>query len=120
MTSKLTILARINRNKPTKAEGLFWNMVARRKLTDFRILRQKPIASFIVDFYCPKLKLVIEIDGSSLTNRDEFDIGREMKLHAMGIVVIRYDNEQVISKLEDVFNHLRMVLETRVEELDNC
>ena len=62
----LTVLARENRNNPTKAESKIWSAVLRmRQFASYKFLRQKPIANYIVDFYCSELCLVIEIDGDS-------------------------------------------------------
>ena len=62
---KLKQLARNLRNNSTLSEVLFWNEVKGKKILGLQFLRQKPIGEFIVDFYCPKLKLAIEIDGES-------------------------------------------------------
>jgi very-short-patch-repair endonuclease len=52
-------------NNSTLAEVLLWNQLKRRKMLGYQFMRQKPIHHFIVDFYCSKMKLVIEIDGES-------------------------------------------------------
>jgi very-short-patch-repair endonuclease len=57
--------AREPRKNSTLAEVLLWNQLKRRKMLGYSFLRQRPILNYIVDFYCPKLKLVIEIDGDS-------------------------------------------------------
>ncbi len=62
---KLKQLARNLRNNSTLAEVLLWNEVKGKRILGFQFLRQKPIGSFIIDFYCPKHKLAIEIDGDS-------------------------------------------------------
>ena len=59
----LTEQARSLRKNPTDAEKVLWQTFL--KKFKFRVLRQRPIDNFIVDFYCPKLKLVIEIDGAA-------------------------------------------------------
>ena len=56
-------LARRNRQNPTLAEYKMWNMVLRKNKYKQKILRQKPIDRYILDFYCSKLMLDIEIDG---------------------------------------------------------
>jgi very-short-patch-repair endonuclease len=53
------------RNQSTKGEIKFWCELLRNRKSGYQIYRQKPIDHIIVDFYCPKLKLVIEIDGTS-------------------------------------------------------
>jgi len=63
--SKLKQLARNLRNNSTLSEVLLWNELKARKVKGLRFMRQKPIGHYIVDFYCSKLKLAIEIDGDS-------------------------------------------------------
>ena len=62
---KLKQLARNLRNNSTLSEVLLWNELKGKLFEGYQFMRQKPIGEFIVDFYCPKLKLVIEIDGES-------------------------------------------------------
>jgi very-short-patch-repair endonuclease len=62
---KLKQLARNLRNNSTFSEVLLWNELKGRKMKGYQFLRQKPIGNFIVDFFCSKLNLIIEIDGDS-------------------------------------------------------
>ena len=66
--------ARENRKNQTKQEWIFWNMVLKdKKFIWYKFTRQKPIWSFILDFYCSKLLLWIEIDGWYHQKRIEYD-----------------------------------------------
>ena len=104
---KLTALARENRNTPTAPESRMWNEVLRmRHFSQFKFLRQKPIADFIVDFYCAELRLAIEIDGDSHAETVENDAARTAALKACGISVIRYTNDEVMNNLEGVYDDL--------------
>lgn len=71
--------ARDNRNQylMVKHEWIFWNMVLRKDMTWFRFLRQKIIWNYIIDFYCHKLKLWIEIDWESHDRQWKYDEDRE-------------------------------------------
>ena len=105
---KLKQLARHLRNNSTLSEVLFWNEVKARQILGYQFLRQKPIGNFIVDFYCPKLKLVIEIDGDShgyikAIQRDEI---KEKYLLKIGIELIRYDDLDVKTDMGAVLDHL--------------
>ena len=64
----------------------------------YRVLRQRPIDQFIVDFYCPKLRLVIEVDGDSHCSEDAqaYDLERTQRLQGYGLTVIRFTNHQVL------------------------
>ncbi|MDT8424298.1 MAG: endonuclease domain-containing protein [Desulfuromonadales bacterium] len=103
----LTALARENRKNPTPAETKIWNEVLRmRQFADYKFLRQKPLAGYIVDFYCSELRLVIEIDGDSHAESVEYDAERTRVLQSLGLTVIRYTNGEVISNIAGVFDDL--------------
>ncbi len=74
-------------------------MLSRDK-TGYRFLRQKPIDRFIIDFYCPKLLLAIEIDGGSHIKKKGRDEHRDKFLKQIGITTIRFTNEEVINNIE--------------------
>ena len=88
------------RKNMTPAEKKLWHHYL--KKFKFRVLRQRPIDHFIVDFYCPKLKLVIEIDGDShFTDEGQaYDRERTQRLEGYGLRVIRFTNQQVLREFE--------------------
>ena len=99
----LTELARKNRKNPSKAESRMWDDILRmRKFSQHKFLRQKPIAGYIVDFYCSELCLVIEIDGNSHAETFEYDDERTKVLNSLGLFVIRYTNNDVLENIEGV------------------
>jgi very-short-patch-repair endonuclease len=103
----LTVLARENRKNPTAAEIKMWTEVLRmRQFAHYKFLRQKPIANFIVDFYCSELHLVIEIDGDSHGETNTYDLERTRLLNAHGLTVIRYTNEDVLKNIAGVYDDL--------------
>lgn len=103
----LTALARENRKNPTAAEKKIWNDILRaRQFAQYKFLRQKPIAGFIVDFYCSELRLVIEIDGDSHGEAAEYDFARTSALNARGLTVVRYANEDVLKNIAGVYDDL--------------
>jgi hypothetical protein len=77
-----------------------------RQLSQFKFLRQKPIASFIVDFYCAELGLVIEIDGHDHAEKAQYDLERTRVLKELGLTVIRYGNNEVLENIEGVYEDL--------------
>ena len=104
---KLTTLARANRKNPTPAEKKIWFEVLRHnQFAAYKFLRQKPIDRFIVDFYCSKLRWVIEIDGDSHAEDPMYDIGRTQTLQQYGLTVIRYFNHEVLSNISGVYDDL--------------
>ncbi len=70
---KLKKLVRELRNDSTLSEVVLWNQLKVRKMRNYQFMRQKPIAGYIVDFFCSKLKLVIEVDGASHVDKVEED-----------------------------------------------
>jgi len=102
-----TVLARENRKNPTPAESKIWNEVLRmRQFAEYKFLRQKPIDNYIVDFYCSELRLVIEIDGDSHDESIEYDAERTKVLEALGLIVVRYTNDEVFGNIEGVYEDL--------------
>lgn len=101
----------------TKAEALFWNIVLKHDKTGYRFLRQKIINSFILDFYCSKLRLCIEIDGWYHLHQEEYDIYRTDILRTCGIKVIRYSNDDIECRLDSVILDLHKQIEIREQEL---
>jgi len=87
---ELRPLSKINRHNQTLAEKVIWNQILGKDKTGFRFLRQKSIDRFIIDFYCSKLLLAIEIDGEYHNDRLNRDEGRDKYLINLGIVTIRY------------------------------
>jgi len=100
---KLKPLARKLRNNSTLSEILLWEELKNRKMLGYRFLRQKPIGEYIVDFFCNKLRLVIEIDGNS-HNEESFenDMTRQAWLESIGLSVLRFDDLEVKKDMENV------------------
>ena len=113
----LKILARNNRNNPTRAERIFWQMISNRDKLKWRFLRQKPIGRCILDFYCPRLMINVEIDGDSHDCKKGWDNARDEYLRVRGIMVIRYKNEEIIFHPEVVFKDLENLINKRVSTL---
>ena len=80
------------RNHSTMSEVLIWNELKGRKLYDYQFMRQKPNGNFIVDFFCSKLKLVIEIDGSSHVSKKLYDKKRDDYLKSLGLTMLDFED----------------------------
>jgi very-short-patch-repair endonuclease len=105
--------ARQLRGTPTDAEIRLWSRLRRKQLDGFRFRRQQPIGPYIVDFFCPEAKLVIEVDGGQHNVDEEKDEKRTRWLEERGYRVIRFWNNDVLSNTDGV------VL-TVFEELRSC
>ena len=93
--------SRILRKGSTLSEVLLWKEIKGKKL-GYHFLRQRPIGSYIVDFYCFKLNLVIEIDGVSHDGKIEKDEIRDNILNQAGVHIIRFRDIDVKMNLESV------------------
>jgi very-short-patch-repair endonuclease len=94
--------ARQLRKNQTPAERKLWGECLRN--FKYRVLRQRPIDNYIVDFYCPKLKLVIEVDGGGHYTEDgrAYDEDRTQVLEGYGLRVLRFTNTEVLKDFEAV------------------
>lgn len=92
---KLKQLARNLRNNSSISEICFWNQIKAKQIKSYQFLRQKPIGNYIVDFFCPKLNLVIEIDGESHLDQEKVDMKKQRYLESVGLTVLRFDNDQI-------------------------
>ena len=96
--------ARSLRTTMTDAEEALWHCLRRKQIQGVQFYRQKPLLSFIVDFYCPAAKLVIELDGSQHfeTEHQAKDQARDLALAGIGLKVLRFDNRQVLLETDAV------------------
>jgi very-short-patch-repair endonuclease len=99
---KLKPIAHEKRHNPTPAEKELWKYLKNRQLLDFIFRRQHCIAPFIVDFYCYKAKLAIEIDGEIHQYRPEEDKIRQEYLESLKLKVLRFTNDAVLRHADEV------------------
>jgi very-short-patch-repair endonuclease len=94
--------ARQLRSAPTDAEIRLWSRLRRKQLDGFRFRRQQRIGPYIVDFFCPDAKLIVEVDGGQHNADEEKDEKRTRWLEARGYRVIRFWNNDVLSNTDGV------------------
>lgn len=96
--------SRYLRKNSTLSEVLLWNELKAGKMHGYRFNRQKPLGNYIVDFYCNKLSLVIEVDGCSHESEEAFikDAERQKILKEMGLKFIRVDDLDIKFDLSNV------------------
>lgn len=95
------------RKEMTEAEAIFWNRVRNRNLCGKKFRREHPLFKFIVDFYCPEKKLVVEIDGKIHDFQKEYDERRTYELEKFGIKVLRFANEDILNNIENVLEEVK-------------
>jgi very-short-patch-repair endonuclease len=115
---KLKRRSRELRKNSTLAEVLLWNQLKGSKMMGYSFLRQRPIYKYIVDFYCPRLKLVIEIDGDSHRNKFERDQTRQKDLEELGLSVVRFHDRDVKRDMANVLRCIQNWIEQHVKESD--
>ena len=94
------------RNNATEAEKILWEKLRKSQL-GAKFIRQYSIENYIVDFYCPSLKLAIELDGQSHKSRQEYDTYRTKLLR---IKEIRFWNHQVIHDVENTLVKIKAII----------
>ena len=104
--------ARLLRKNMTMAERVLWYNLQNHQFKELKFRRQHPICQFIVDFYCHKLKLVIELDGNfhhddAQKVKDDY---RTQELNRFGLTVIRFDNEIVLMNISKVKSEIEKFL----------
>ena len=106
------------RTNMTDAEQALWFKVRRKQIQGVQFYRQKPLLSFIVDFYCPAAKLVIELDGSQHfeTEHQAKDQTRDAALVGIGLKVLRFDNRQVLLETDAVLAVIDEIVRERNEK----
>lgn len=107
--------ARQLRSNLTDAELLLWSRIRRKQILDIQFYRQKAIGKFVVDFFAPKVLLVIEIDGSQHLEDAHIaqDKLRDAYLNKKGLQVLRFNNGQIMLELENVLEEIYRVLMLR-------
>ena len=99
---KLKERARELRKNSTLSEIKLWKALRAGNMHGYKFNRQKPLDEFIVDFYCRKLKLVIEVDGESHDDKKAYDHRRQRRLESLGLHVIRFYDHDVMNHLDGV------------------
>ena len=96
------------RNNLTSSEAALWIHLRRSNLKGRKFRRQHSIENFIVDFYCPSERLIIELDGAYHLDfaQQNYDAERSKILENLGFKIIRFENKLVFEDLEDVLNSI--------------
>jgi very-short-patch-repair endonuclease len=106
-------LARELRNNSTLGEVILWNKFKGKQFYGFDFHRQKPLLNYIVDFYCPDLNLVIEIDGKYHEQGEyyEKDVKRQTELEKLGLYFLRFTEKDIRTQLLNVLRAVEIYIE---------
>jgi len=111
----LKTLSRNLRKNMTDAEILLWSKIRRKQLRGYQFYRQRIIGNYIVDFYCPKAKLVIEVDGGQhyFDKQKAIDKSREIYLSENGLKVLRFNNLDILQNIDGVLEYIDEYLKSQ-------
>ncbi len=98
----LKAISRQLRGRLTDAEKLLWSKIRKKQIKNYQFFRQKPIGSFVVDFYCKEARLVVEIDGGQHYEEENIkaDKIREEFLKSLGLKILRFTNLDVLRNID--------------------
>jgi very-short-patch-repair endonuclease len=104
------------RSEMTEAEAVLWERLRNRKLGGYNFRRQQIVEGFIVDFFCEKAKLVVEVDGGvhNTEEQKKIDEHRRAVFKLRGLVEIRFKNEEILMNLGSVLQSINKTVNNRV------
>ena len=105
---QLKHIARVLRKNMTQSELLLWSRIRRKQLLDRQFYRQKIIGNYIVDFYCPSAKLIVQVDGSQHLTEQGLSADREQdnEMKKFGLKVLRFSSVEVLSNTDGVVTEI--------------
>jgi very-short-patch-repair endonuclease len=105
------------RKNMTYCEKLVW-MYLRKKQMGYRFLRQYSVDKYVIDFYTPKLKLAVEIDGEvhNIPEQKEHDEQRQKKIEQFGIIFVRITNEELLGNPNKAFDKIEEAIRLLVQK----
>src|SRR5690606_12998576 len=97
------------RNHLTPAGAFLWKYLKSKRFEGRRFTKQHSIGNFIVDFYCPSEKMIIELDGNVHNNQiaEDYDKKRTLYLNSLGYKVLRFENKMVFDNLDSVLMEIK-------------
>lgn len=105
---RLKECSRLLRVNMTEAEKLLWEKLRGKQLKGLQFYRQKTIGNYIVDFYCPKAKLVIELDGGQHYSPEgkAKDMARDRYLKDIDLRVLRFSDKEVFENAQGILERI--------------
>lgn len=103
--------ARAMRREPTVAEQLLWGALQKKQVAGLKFRRQHPVGRFVLDFYCPSIKLVVEVEGDIHDSQPEQDAARTTVVETYGYRAMRFRNDEVMHDLPGVVSRIAAVVE---------
>lgn len=110
LQADLLKLAKSLRLDSTPAEEALWQSLRNKQFCKLKFRRQHPLYKYIIDFYCPKLKLIIEIDGPIHQFQLSYDQVRDNFFKQKGYTIIRFSNAEVLYSITKVLNKIEGII----------
>jgi len=116
---ELFIIAKKLRAKQTQTESLLWKKLINKQLLGYKFRRQHPINNYIADFYCHRLKFVIELDGKyhSSSTQYSYDIKRDEDMEEFGILVLRIKDNELLNDFDNTIKTIIAVIKIQADHL---
>jgi len=110
-TPEMTPIRRKLRRQPTQAEIVLWSRLRNRQVHDFKFRRQYSVDRDVTDFFCAEVQLAVEADGYTHTFDEQWkkDQVRQRDLEALGIVVLRFTDDEVVNSTDAVIEQIATV-----------
>lgn len=109
---RLVIYAGDRRKRMSRAEVALWGELKGRKLLGLKFERQRPVDRYVVDFYCARLGLAIEVDP--ISTDETYSVHRErerdVRLRLVGVTVLRFSDDEVVHNLDGVLSRIRQAV----------
>jgi len=96
------------RRNMTEAEKLLWSRIRKKQVKDYQFYRQRIIGNYIVDFYCPKAGLIVELDGGQHYHPEDLkkDTLRDDYMESLGLKILRFSNNEIFGNLDAVMEKI--------------
>ena len=96
------------RRNMTEAEKLIWSRIRKKQVKDYQFYRQRIIGNYIVDFYCPKAGLIVELDGGQHYHPEDLkkDTLRDDYMESLGLKILRFSNNEIFGNLDAVMEKI--------------
>lgn len=103
------------RNNATPAEATLWKLLKNKQVCGLKFRRQHSVGPYVLDFYCPELKLALELDGEVHNHQIDYDKQRTCYLHRAGIKVLRFENRTVFENATLIIDEIKhKIIERRI------
>jgi very-short-patch-repair endonuclease len=110
--------ARELRHTMTRAEHVLWDQLRRGRFAGLRFRRQHPLDGYIADFFCHRMRLIVEVDGEVHAQQREYDAQRDAHFESQGYRVLRFTNLQVCRQTQWVMTRIEDAMRERCRERD--